>query len=245
MAWKELTDKKSGRKYYYNKATKKTTWRKPADFATNQVKPKKKKTPAPVAHGTEFWERTDKKSGRKYFINAETRQTMWRLPAGAVIVEKPKKSKSSANLLKEASSRNAAATASAASAGAKQAVHVSKRGSVDVQEPKATVHVGTRGSISIEQRTSPRAAKPASVPLPAPSRVSPMRMGGVGSSRGVDADALKVWRTAVERYGNNPGLVALGDPVSVKTQVVSGTKYIFSFAGGKSASVWAQPWMDK
>ena len=61
----------------------------------------------------------------------------------------------------------------------------------------------------------------------------------------MDADVLTVWRTAVERHGNNIALVALGDPVSVKTQVVSGTKYIFAFADGSTATVWAQPWADK
>ena len=95
--------------------------------------------------------------------------------------------------------------------------------------------------IAVAKAAEPARAAHATAEVPMGAR----RMGGVTESKAVDAAALKVWRTAVERYGNDAGLVALGEPVSVKTQVVSGTKYIFTFAGDKSATVWAQPWKDK
>ena len=38
--WRELTDSKSGRVYYYNKVTKETTWEKPIELATPKEREK-------------------------------------------------------------------------------------------------------------------------------------------------------------------------------------------------------------
>ena len=70
--------RKSGRKYYVNRNTKETSWKKPADFD------------APLSGGggdgsgagkTLWKELTDKSSGRKYYVNRQTKETSWNKPA--------------------------------------------------------------------------------------------------------------------------------------------------------------------
>ncbi|KAJ3338720.1 PRP40 pre-mRNA processing factor 40 [Gonapodya sp. JEL0774] len=60
-----------GRTYYYNAATKATTWDKPDEL----------KNPLERALATLPWkEYTDKGSGRKYYSNTQTKQTIWEMP---------------------------------------------------------------------------------------------------------------------------------------------------------------------
>jgi hypothetical protein len=68
--WVEAKDPKSGKTYYFNKATKKTQWAKPTsmDMAL---------TPTDAAN----WKvGEDKKSGKSYYYNKATKQTTWKRP---------------------------------------------------------------------------------------------------------------------------------------------------------------------
>lgn len=85
--WTEVVDKKSGKKYYYNKITKKTSWRKPAEGAstpgsTGTASPAAEEEEAAAASPLpEGWtELVDKKSGRKYYYNKITKETSWHIP---------------------------------------------------------------------------------------------------------------------------------------------------------------------
>ncbi|KAJ1921237.1 U1 snRNP protein [Mycoemilia scoparia] len=64
--WVEYSAK-DGRKYYYNKATKKTTWEKPDELKTKE----EKATP---------WKEYVAKGGRKYWHNTVTKETTWDMP---------------------------------------------------------------------------------------------------------------------------------------------------------------------
>jgi len=60
-----------GRTYYYNSATKETTWAKPAELMT----------PVERALATQPWKEHSTPEGRKYYAHAETKQTTWEMPA--------------------------------------------------------------------------------------------------------------------------------------------------------------------
>jgi len=60
-----------GRTYYYNTATKETTWTKPAEVMT----------PVEKALAAQPWKEYSTPEGRKYYYNTETKQTVWEMPA--------------------------------------------------------------------------------------------------------------------------------------------------------------------
>ena len=83
--WKEMTDKKSGRKFYYNTVTKKTQWTLPTkEIDTNDTS----QTTTTVASSStttkssssDWKEMTDKKSGKKFYYNVKTKKTQWTKP---------------------------------------------------------------------------------------------------------------------------------------------------------------------
>ncbi|RNF27491.1 putative NEDD4-like E3 ubiquitin-protein ligase WWP1 [Trypanosoma conorhini] len=90
--WEERLDPKSGRKFYVNHQTRETTWTRPPP-PTPAVAPQPAQQPhmgAPL-HGDAhtlglsalppFWEeRVDPKSGRKFYVNHQTRETTWTRP---------------------------------------------------------------------------------------------------------------------------------------------------------------------
>ena len=105
--WKEHVDKKSGKTYYHNKATNKTSWERPQDSVTNERMKKNRekmrntnKTKASAKMKNKFattsnknteknkkknlpdnWkELVDEKSGKKYFYNVITKETSWERP---------------------------------------------------------------------------------------------------------------------------------------------------------------------
>ena len=83
--WTELVDKKSGKKYYYNKTTKKTSWHKPTESvspsgSTGITSPAPEEEPAAEALPEGWTELVDKKSGKKYYYNKITKKTSWHKP---------------------------------------------------------------------------------------------------------------------------------------------------------------------
>jgi len=74
--WKEATDSKTGRTYYYNKLTKKSTWEKPKDLDQNQ------QTATPSMEASQWKEATDLKTGRTYWYHVKTKETTWKNPVG-------------------------------------------------------------------------------------------------------------------------------------------------------------------
>ncbi|EKF26069.1 hypothetical protein MOQ_010254 [Trypanosoma cruzi marinkellei] len=89
--WDECVDPKSGRKYYVNRHTKQTTWTLPAVVATvtgnnpainaAEVRPNLMTTTPNTNTLPPFWEEcVDPKSGRKFYVNHQTRETTWTRP---------------------------------------------------------------------------------------------------------------------------------------------------------------------
>jgi len=90
--WAEVVDKKSGRKYYYNKKTRETSWHAPMSNA--QSPSNSSATPAPAAAASpapskpthtpqlppDWFETRDPKTGTKYYYNKKTRETSWTVP---------------------------------------------------------------------------------------------------------------------------------------------------------------------
>jgi hypothetical protein len=67
--WVQRTDPKTGKPYYYNKATKETSWSRPTGVAS------------PNPELPDGWdERTDPRTGRNYFYNKAAKETRWDRP---------------------------------------------------------------------------------------------------------------------------------------------------------------------
>jgi len=71
-------------------------------------------------------------------------------------------------------------------------------------------------------------------------------MGAFGGNSEVDEEAHAVWDQLLAKspVHENHDLKAFGKPVSVKTQVVAGVNYHFTFSGGQAVEVFHQPWSD-
>ncbi len=75
--WKEMKDEKTGRPYWYNKVTKKTTWNE-ADTQVSAASPVAVASPAIQADASNDWkEMKDEKTGRPYWYNKVTKKTTW------------------------------------------------------------------------------------------------------------------------------------------------------------------------
>lgn len=70
--------------------------------------------------------------------------------------------------------------------------------------------------------------------------------GWAGGSGEVDEESLAVWDQVMARTPTheNHDLKMFGKPVSVKTQVVAGTNYYFTFSSGVKVTVFHQEWTD-
>ena len=91
--WKEMTDKKSGRIFYYNKVTKKTQWTKPGEDSksessggsvTSRKLPTKKmrKRSTVIQSFEDNWqEMKDPKSGKTFYYNTITGVSAWEIPS--------------------------------------------------------------------------------------------------------------------------------------------------------------------
>jgi pre-mRNA-processing factor 40 len=67
--WQEHTAP-DGRRYYYNKRTKQSSWEKPAELMT----------PTERADASTVWKEFTTSDGRKYFYNKVTKQSKWTMP---------------------------------------------------------------------------------------------------------------------------------------------------------------------
>ncbi|KAL1564714.1 pre-mRNA-processing protein 40A-like [Salvia divinorum] len=67
--WQEY-DAADGRRYYYNKATKQSSWEKPLELMT----------PLERADASSVWKEFATPEGRKYYYNKETKQSKWTIP---------------------------------------------------------------------------------------------------------------------------------------------------------------------
>lgn len=67
-----------------------------------------------------------------------------------------------------------------------------------------------------------------------------------GGNNEIDEESLAVWQQVLAKSSvhENHNLKEWGPPVSVKTQVVAGTNYQFTFRSGGSVTVFHQPWTD-
>ncbi|KAK4481561.1 hypothetical protein RD792_012463 [Penstemon davidsonii] len=67
--WQEY-DAADGRRYYYNKITKQSSWEKPPELMT----------PLERADASTVWKEFTTPEGRKYYFNKETKQSKWTIP---------------------------------------------------------------------------------------------------------------------------------------------------------------------
>ena len=91
--WKEMTDKKSGRIFYYNKVTKKTQWTKPDEdssaessggsVTSRKLPTKKMRKRSTVIQSLEdnWQEMKDPKSGKTFYYNTITGVSAWEIPS--------------------------------------------------------------------------------------------------------------------------------------------------------------------
>ena len=87
--WKEMTDKNTGKKFYYNTVTRKTQWTLPkATAVAEQVNVESDRqtndhtsSTATAESRSDWKEMTDKNSGKTFYYNVKTRKTQWEKPA--------------------------------------------------------------------------------------------------------------------------------------------------------------------
>jgi len=65
-------------------------------------------------------------------------------------------------------------------------------------------------------------------------------VGGYTTPRAVGPHDLDVWNKVLEMHDIGAELAAKGAPTSVKSQIVSGVNYIFTFADGSTVTVYHQ-----
>ena len=66
------------------------------------------------------------------------------------------------------------------------------------------------------------------------------KCGGYTDPRPVNSNDLGVWDEVLKLPDTSAELAAKGAPTSVKSQIVSGVNYIFTFADGSTVTVYHQ-----
>lgn len=67
---------------------------------------------------------------------------------------------------------------------------------------------------------------------------------GWSAPRAVGQRELAVWTKVLELHDTGAELASKGAPTSVKSQMVSGYNYMFTFAGGSTVTVYHQSWTN-
>ena len=73
--WVEKVDPKTGKKFYVNPKTRKSSWSLPMGAVSAAA------SLASAKNAQEWVEKVDKKSGQRYWANKETHETTWTKPA--------------------------------------------------------------------------------------------------------------------------------------------------------------------
>eukprot|EP00941_MAST-03F_sp_MAST-3F-sp1_P000924 g924.t1 len=210
MAWKELCDKKSGKMYYYDSETKKTTWEKPAHYTPLLTGAAPKDTDkddlSRVGKATEFWERLDPATNRMYYINSQTKKTSWKLPAGGVVVEKKKRKKKKRTTKAQST---VSSSLNMTSTPPKPTVNVSNTGSVQITTTVPEFNASSYNEIKSSPKTLAAVdqllAKYGNTPPLAPSDTSTgPEKPQVYVSRGGSVEVTRPngSSTHVDRFGN-------------------------------------------
>ena len=74
--------------------------------------------------------------------------------------------------------------------------------------------------------------------------ISKNTVGGYTVSRAVGPHDLCIWNKVLKMPDMSTKLKNKGVPTSVKSQVVSGINYIFTFADGSTVTVYHQSWTN-
>lgn len=80
--WETYFDEKKGKPYYYNRVTKKTTWKKPDELKAVSENPKAQPKPVKTENylGSKTWKRVFCDTGVVYYYNSETKEVTWTAP---------------------------------------------------------------------------------------------------------------------------------------------------------------------
>ncbi|XP_021284433.1 pre-mRNA-processing protein 40A [Herrania umbratica] len=165
--WQEHTSA-DGRRYYYNKKTRQSSWEKPLELMT----------PIERADASTVWKEFTTPEGRKYYYNKVTKQSKWTIP------EELKLAREQAQVVASRGTQSDTGVASQASVA----------GAVSAEMPAAAVPVSSNSS----QASSPVSVTPvAAVPNPSPTLVSgstvvPVSQPAATNASGVQPPAVAV-----------------------------------------------------
>lgn len=93
--WKATTDEATGKTYYYNRKTRRTTWSKPPDLDADERDAAPSAEPFSLSKAQEdakaeglpagWIKNVDRATGRQFCFNTETEETKWTRPASATV----------------------------------------------------------------------------------------------------------------------------------------------------------------